>query len=61
MTITVLRDLVFVPYERAAADIESPYATGARVPTPNADGLCSACYGAWPCTRCHDCIAGLLP
>jgi hypothetical protein len=46
---------------RVPSDFEYPLSTGERVPTASRDGLCVGCGGAWPCTRCVDCIAGLMP
>jgi len=49
------------PPGRMTDDFAYPLSTGVRVPTASRDGLCVGCGGAWPCTRCNDCIAGLLP
>jgi hypothetical protein len=50
-----------LPANRTADDFAYPLSSGLAVPTASKDGLCAGCGGAWPCTRCADCIAGVLP
>jgi hypothetical protein len=47
------------PPDRAPDDFQYPLATGARVPTASADGLCRRCCGAWPCTQCTDLVGAI--
>ncbi|GAA0585773.1 hypothetical protein [Kribbella sandramycini] len=58
-TIVVFPDEL--PANRTVEDFVYPLSSGQPVPAPSVGGLCAACKGAYPCTRCTDGMAGMLP